>query len=663
MAALGFTVNTLSMFGLVLAIGLLVDDAIVVVENVERVMTEEKLGPKEATTKAMGQITGALVGVAMVLSAVFVPVAMSSGTVGAIYREFSLTIVAAMLLSVFVALTLTPALCATLLKAPEREHAVRHGFFGWFNRGFDWSRDHYVSGVRGAMARAIVSAIVYLAIVAAVGLLFMKLPTAFVPNEDQGFFFVQVQTPPGATQQRTGVVLDDVSQYLLQQESAAVEAAFIVNGNNFAGRGQSQGMVFVRLKDWSQRTAANQSVQALILRTNAHFATYQDASINSVNPPPIRGLGTSAGFDFELEDRGGLGHDALVKARDQLLEMAKHDPNLAQVRPNGLNDNATFTIDVDREKAAVLGIALTDVDQTFSIAWGSRFVNNFLDTDNRIKRVYVQADASFRMNPEDLNMLYVRNSRGGMTPFSAFAKGRWTYGSPKVERYNGVASMEIQGQAAPGKSTGQAMLAMEALAKKLPQGIGYEWTGLSLQQQQSGSQAPYLYALSVIVVFLSLAALYESWSIPLAVILAIPIGALGALGAAMLFGMPNGVFFQVALLTTIGLCAKNAILIVEFARELHEAGKSAMDAAIEAAKLRMRPIVMTSMAFLLGVLPLAIAHGAGSASQNEIGIAVIGGMLTATFVAPLLVPMFFEVISRKLSRSKREPAAAMAPGD
>ncbi len=663
MAALGFTINTLSMFGLVLAIGLLVDDAIVVVENVERVMVEERLPPKEATTKAMGQITGALIGVAMVLSAVFVPVAMSSGTVGAIYREFSLTIVAAMLLSVFVALTLTPALCATLLKAPDREHAVRHGFFGWFNRRFDWSRDHYVSGIRGVMARAIPSTVVFLAIVGAVGFLFMKLPSAFVPNEDQGFFFVQVQTPPGATQQRTGAALDDVSQYLLKQESAAVDAAFIVNGNNFAGRGQSQGMVFVHLKDWSQRTAANQSVQALISRTNAHFATYKDAAITSVNPPPIRGLGTSAGFDFELEDRGGLGHDALVQARNQLLEMAKHDPNLAGVRANGVDDNATFTIDVDREKAAVLGVALSDVDQTFSIAWGSRFVNNFLDTDNRIKRVYVQADASFRMNPEDLNLLYVRNSKGGMTPFSEFAKGRWTYGSPKVERYNGVASMEIQGQAAPGKSTGQAMLAMEALARKLPQGIGYEWTGLSLQQQQSGSQAPYLYALSVIVVFLSLAALYESWSIPLAVILAIPIGALGALGAAMLFGMPNGVFFQVALLTTIGLCAKNAILIVEFARELHEEGRSAIDAAIEAAKLRMRPIVMTSMAFLLGVLPLAIAHGAGSASQNEIGVAVIGGMLTATFVAPFLVPMFFEIISRGLGRSKREPAPALAPGD
>jgi multidrug efflux pump len=662
MLAVGFTINTLSMFGLVLAIGLLVDDAIVVVENVERVMEEEHLSPKEATTKAMGQITGALVGVAMVLSAVFVPVAMSSGTVGAIYREFSLTIVAAMLLSVFVALTLTPALCATLLKAPDREHAVRHGFFGWFNRNFDRARDGYVGGVRGIMKRVLWAFAVYGAIVVAVGLLFVKLPTAFVPNEDQGYFFVQVQTPPGATQQRTGVALDAVSQYLLQQESASVDAAFIVNGNNFAGRGQSQGMVFVHLKDWAQRTQKDQTVQSLISRITQHFRSYKDATITAVNPPPIRGLGTSAGFDFELEDRGGLGFDALLKAKNQLLDMAAKDPSLAQVRFNGVLDNPTFAIDVDREKASVLGIAPTDIDQTFSIAWGSRFVNNFLDTDNRIKRVYVQADAPFRMNPEDLNMLYVRNSKGAMVPFSAFATGHWTFGPPQVQRYNGVAAMEIQGQAAPGKSTGQAMLAMEALAKKLPQGIGFEWTGLSLQQQQAGSQAPLLYALSMIVVFLSLAALYESWTIPISVILVVPIGVLGSLLAATFFGVPNGVYFQVALLTTIGLGAKNAILIVEFARELHEEGRSALEAAAEAAKMRMRPIVMTSMAFLLGVLPLAIASGAGSASQNEIGIAVIGGMLTATFLGPLLVPMFFEVISRKLGgRSKREPAAAPAP--
>jgi multidrug efflux pump len=663
MAAVGFSINTLSMFGLVLAIGLLVDDAIVVVENVERVMTEEKLDPKEATTKAMGQITGALIGVAMVLSAVFVPVAMSSGTVGAIYRQFSLTIVAAMLLSVFVALTLTPALCATLLKAPDREHAVRHGFFGWFNRVFERGRDRYVGGVRGVIARSGRSFAIYAAIVAAVGLLFVRLPTAFVPNEDQGYFFVQVQTPPGATQQRTGVPLDDVSQYLLTQETASVDAAFIVNGNNFAGRGQSQGLVYVHLKDWSERKSGDQTVDAVIARTAAHFAAYKDAIIFPINPPPIRGLGTSSGFDFELEDRGGVGYDALLKAKNQLLAMAAKDPNLAQVRFNGVADNPTFAIDVDREKASVLGVALSDIDQTFSVAWGARYVNNFLDTDNRIKRVYVQADAPFRMNPEDLRTLYVRNSNGGMVPFSSFSTGRWTYGPPQLQRYNGVAAMEIQGQAARGKSAGQAILGMEALAKQLPAGIGFEWTGISLQQQQAGSQAPYLYALSMLVVFLSLAALYESWSIPISVILVVPIGVLGALLGATLLGVPNGVYFQVAVLTTIGLGAKNAILIVEFARELHEEGRSALEAAVEAAKIRMRPILMTSMAFLLGVLPLALASGAGSASQNEIGISVIGGMLTATFLGPILVPMFFEVIRRKFGRSKREPAAVLAPGD
>ncbi|MFZ3322687.1 MAG: efflux RND transporter permease subunit [Usitatibacter sp.] len=662
MAAAGFTINILSMFGLVLAIGLLVDDAIVVVENVERVMVEDKLSAKEATTKAMSQITGALIGVAMVLSAVFVPVAMSTGSVGGIYREFSLTIVAAMLLSVFVALTLTPALCATLLK-PASAEPVHRGFFGWFNRRFETARNGFTSGVRGVTARAGRWIAIYLVVVAAVGLLFVKLPTAFVPNEDQGFFLVQVQLPPGATQQRAGVVLDDVAEYLLKQEAATVRDAFIINGLNFAGRGQNMGMIYVHLKDWSERTSRSESVQALISRVSRQFASYKDATITPVNPPPIQGLGTSAGFDFELEDRGGMGHDALMKARDQLLQMARKDPNIALVRANGLDDSPSFRIDVDREKASVLGVALSDVDQTFSIAWGSRYVNNFLDTDNRIKKVYVQADAAFRMNPEDLDALYVRNSKGTMVPFSSFATGRWTFGAPQLQRYNGVPAMEIQGQAAPGRSTGQAMLAMEALAKQLPPGFGLEWTGLSLQEQQAGSQAPFFYALSVLVVFLSLAALYESWSIPLSVILVVPIGVLGALGATMLSGMPDGVYFQVALLTTIGLSAKNAILIVEFARELHEAGRSALEAAVEAARLRMRPIVMTSMAFLLGVLPLAIANGAGSVSQNQIGIAVIGGMLTATFLGPFLVPMFFDVISRRLGRSNREPAPVLSPGD
>jgi hydrophobe/amphiphile efflux-1 (HAE1) family protein len=657
-SAFGFTINTLSMFGLVLAIGLLVDDAIVVVENVERVMTEEGLGPKEATLKAMGQITGALVGVAMVISAVFVPVAFSTGTVGAIYREFALTIVAAMLLSVFVALTLTPALCATLLKSPDADHGHRRGFFGWFNRGFDASRDRYVGGVRHVATRWVRWLGIYLAIFVAVGLLFVKLPTSFLPNEDQGYFFVQVQTPPGATMERTGVVLDDVMQYLTKDEAASVDAVFALNGISPAGRGQNQGQVFVRLKDWSQRPAAAQSLQALLARVAQHYASFKDASIVAINPPPIRGLGSSAGFDFELEDLGGVGHDGLMKARSQLLEMAAHDPNLTQVRANGLDDTPTFRVDVDREKASVLGVSLTDVDQTFSISWGSRFVNNFLDTDNRIKKVYVQADAPFRMNPEDLDLLYVRGANGAMVPFSSFARGAWTYGPPQLQRYNGVSAIELIGQAPPGKSTGQAMLAMEALAKKLPNSIGFEWTGISLQQQQAGSQAPFFYALSVIVVFLSLAALYESWSIPISVIMVVPIGVLGALLGATLFGMTNGVYFQVGLLTTIGLSAKNAILIVEFARELHEQGRSALEAAVEAAKMRLRPILMTSMAFVLGVLPLALANGAGSASQNEIGIAVIGGMVAATFLAPFLIPMFFFVVTGKLFKPRNESVPA-----
>ncbi|MDB5955851.1 efflux RND transporter permease subunit [Ramlibacter sp.] len=652
MAAVGFTINTLSMFGLVLAIGLLVDDAIVVVENVERVMSEEGLPPREATLKAMGQITGALVGVALVISAVFVPVAFSSGSVGAIYREFALTIVVAMLLSVFVALTLTPALCATLLKPSDPAEGHRTGFFGGFNRGFDRTRDGYTSGVRRVIARWGRWLLIHAACVVAVGLLFMKLPTSFLPNEDQGYFFVQVQTPPGATQERTGVVVDDVMRYLMKDEAAGVDAVFSVNGNSPAGRGQNQGQVFVRLKDWGQRTAPGLALPAIAARVAGHFARYPDAVVTTINPPPIRGLGSSAGFDFELEDRGGVGHDALLKARDQLLALAKSDPDIAQLRANGLDDTPTFKVDIDREKASVLGVSLTDVDQTFSISWGSRFVDNFLDTDNRIKKVYLQADAPFRMNPEDLKRLYVRGSGGDMVPFSAFATGRWTYGPPQLQRYNGLSSVELIGQAGPGRSTGQAMQKMASLASQLPASIGFEWTGISLQQQQAGAQAPFFYALSVLVVFLSLAALYESWAIPVSVILVIPIGVLGALLAASAFHMTNGVYFQVGLLTTIGLSAKNAILIVEFARELMQQGRSALEAAVEAARLRLRPILMTSMAFILGVLPLALASGAGSASQNEIGIAVIGGMFTATFVAPFLIPMFFFVVAGRLFKPR-----------
>jgi multidrug efflux pump len=610
----------------------------------------------------MGQISGALVGVAMVLSAVFVPVSFSSGSVGAIYREFALTIVAAMLLSVLVALTLTPALCATILK-PGDAHAGKGRkarWARWFNASFEYGQHKYVGGVRHIIARAGRWFAIYAAILVAVGFLFMRLPSSFVPTEDQGYFFVQVQTPPGATQPRTQAALDDVNEYLLRDEASMVDAAFQVNGNNSAGRGQTQGQIFVRLKDWSQRNSAGLTAQALVDRVNTHFASYKDAAILAFNPPPIRGLGTAAGFDLMLEDVGGVGHDALMQARNQLLAMARQDPEIAQVRANGLDDNPTFKIDIDREKASVLGVSLTDVDQTFSVLWGSRYINNFIDTDNRIKKVYAQADAPFRMNPEDLTTIYVRNAKGSMVPFSSVAKGSWTYGAPKLERYNGVPAIEIQGAAAPGKSTGQAMAVMERLAQKLPAGIGYEWTGISLQQIQAGTQAPYFYALSVIVVFLSLAALYESWSIPISVILVVPLGVLGALAAATAFGMSDDVYFQVGLLTTIGLSAKNAILIVEFARELYAQGRSVIDAAIEAAHMRLRPIVMTSLAFGLGVLPLALASGAGSASQHAIGIGVLGGVLSATFLAVFLIPMFYVVVSERLSRDKvvREEAAA-----
>jgi len=661
LAAAGFTINTLSMFGLVLAIGLLVDDAIVVVENVERLIAEEHLSPREATAKAMGQITGALLGVAVVLSAVFVPMAFSTGSVGGIYRQFSLTIVAAMALSVFVALSLTPALCATLLRG-ERTQATR-GFFAWFNRQFENGRERYVQGSRHVIARAGRWLLIYAGIVGALAFMFLQLPTSFLPDEDQGYVLVQVQGPPGSTQGHTGVAMAEVSDYLLHQESRMVDAVFQINGFNYAGRGQNQGMLFVHFRDWSQRKGADLSAQALIKRVSARFAQYGEAIVIPVNPPPIRELGTASGFDLELEDRGGLGHDALIHTRDQLLASAKQEPSLALVRANGLEDNPTFQIVVDREKASALGVAPSDIDQSFSIAWGSRYVDNFLDTDGRIKKVFVQADEPFRMNPDDLRLHYVRNSAGEMVPISAFATGKWTFGPPKLERYNGVPSIEIQGQAAPGYSTGEAIATMERLAAKLPAGVGYEWTGLSLQEKLSGAQAPLLYAISILVVFLSLAALYESWSIPVAVILVVPLGVIGALAAAFAFGLSNDVYFQVGLLTTIGLSAKNAILIVEFARNLHAEGKSLVDAALEAAHLRLRPILMTSMAFVLGVLPLAVATGPGSASRNAIGTGVIGGMLSATFLATFLIPMFFVVIGKWMGRGEvAREVSVPAPG-
>jgi multidrug efflux pump len=665
MAALGFSINTLSMFGLVLAIGLLVDDAIVVVENVERIMVDEGLSPRDATRKAMEQITGALVGVALVLSAVFVPSAFSGGSVGAIYRQFALTIVAAMVLSVLVALILTPALCATILKPiPQGHHEEKKGFFGWFNRTFERGRAQYHAGVTKVMARSGRWLVIYAAIFVAVGLLFVRMPTSFLPDEDQGTMFIQVQTPVGATQERTQKVLDEISNYLLTDEKAMVESSFEVTGFNFAGRGQNSGLLFVRFKDFTQRTSPNLKVQALVGRLFHRYAGYKDAVVIPINPPPIPELGTASGFDFELVDRAGLGHDKLMAARNQLLGMAAKDPVLALVRPNGLNDMPEFHVNIDREKASALGVSLSNIDQTFSIAWASSYVNNFLDTDNRIKKVYLQADGPYRMNPSDMNEYYVRNTAGNMVPFSAFATGAWGFGSPKLERYNGVSSTEIQGAAAAGKSSGDAINEMEKLAGKLPSGVGYEWTGLSYQEKLSGSQAPALYAISILVVFLSLAALYESWSIPFSVIMVVPLGIIGALLAATLRGLSNDVYFQVGLLTTVGLSAKNAILIVEFAKDLREQGRSTVEAALEAARLRLRPILMTSMAFILGVFPLAVSNGAGQASQHAIGTGVIGGMLTATFLAIFLIPMFFVVIMNKFAQKKPAPHhAAEQPAD
>ena len=652
MNLVGFSINTLSMFGMVLAIGLLVDDAIVVVENVERVMAEEGLGPVEATRKAMGQITGALVGVAMVLSAVFVPMAFSSGSVGAIYRQFSLTIVTAMVLSVLVALILTPALCATILKPIDKDHVKTTGFFGWFNRSFNKGRDKTLTGTKSVIRHPVRWFLIYGVILVAVGLLFVKLPASFLPPEDQGTLFVIVQTPPGSTQERTERVLEQVQSYYLNDEKANVESVFTVNGFSFAGRGQNSALVFVRLKDWSLRTAANQAIGAIIGRSFMHFASIKDAQIFPINPPAIPELGTGSGFDFELIDQAGLGHNALIAARNQLLGMAAQDKILTAVRPNGLNDAPTYKIDIDNEKATALGLSLATIDQSFSIAYASSYVNDFID-HGRVKKVYLQGAAPFRMNPDDLYKWYVRNSAGTMVPYSAFASGHWTFGPQKLERYNGVSSVEMQGQSAAGYSSGQAMTEMETLAAKLPKGIGYAWTGISLQEKQSGSQAPELYAISLLIVFLCLAALYESWSIPVSVILVVPLGILGALLASTLRGLSNDVYFQVGLLTTVGLSAKNAILIVEFAKDLHEEGMTIFDAAVEAVKLRVRPIVMTSLAFILGVLPLAISNGAGSGSQHSIGTGVIGGMLTAIFLAVPFVPMFYVVIAGRFSKHEK----------
>ena len=645
LAAAGFTINTLTMFGVILAIGLLVDDAIVVVENVERVMAEDKLSPREATIKSMEQIQGALVGIALVLCAVLLPMAFFGGSTGVIYRQFSITIVSAMALSVLVALIFTPALCSTLLKPIDHEKhgQPKRGFFGWFNRTFDRSVLSYERGVGNMIKHKIPAYIVYVLIVCGTIWMFTRIPSAFLPEEDQGVIFAQVQTPPGSSAERTQTVIDNMRKYLLEEESGAVNSVFTVNGFNFAGRGQSSGLAFIMLKPWGDRDASN-SVFELAKRAQQHFFGFRDAMTFAVVPPAVLELGNATGFDVYLQDQGGVGHAKLMEARNQLLGMAAQSKILAGVRPNGLNDEPQYQLVIDDERAQALGLSLSDINTTLSIAMGGNYVNDFIDR-GRVKKVYVQGDASARMKPEDLKKWYVRNSSGEMVPFASFATGEWVFGSPKLSRYNGVPAEEVLGTPAPGYSTGQAMAEVEQLAKKLPAGVGLSWTGLSYEERLSGSQAPALYALSILIVFLCLAALYESWSIPIAVLLVIPLGVIGALMATSLRGLSNDVFFQVGLLVTVGLAAKNAILIVEFAKELHEQGKGIVEATIEACRMRLRPIVMTSMAFILGVVPLAISSGAGAGSQHSIGTGVIGGMITAVILAIFWVPLFFVSVS------------------
>jgi multidrug efflux pump len=642
----GFIINTLTMFGMVLAIGLLVDDAIVVIENVERVMAEEGLSPREATRKSMDQITGALVGIALVLSAVFLPMAFFAGSTGVIYRQFSITLISAMTLSVLVALIFTPALCATVLKPVEKGHQEKtRGFFGLFNRAFRRGNRYYEGAVSHILRRNAPYLLIYVVIVAGMAYLFTRVPTSFLPDEDQGILFVQVNTPAGATINRTSEVLDRIREYFLNEEKNSVDGVFTVAGFSFGGRGQSSGLAFVHLKDWSERPGVQNRVHAIAGRAMAHFAKIKDALAFAFAPPAVLELGNATGFDFELLDRANLGHAKLMDARNQLLGMAAKDPTLMAVRSNGLEDEAQYHIDIDRQKADAFKLTIADVNNTLSAAWGSAYVNDFIDR-GRIKRVFIQGDVPSRMLPEDFNKWYVRNSDGQMVPFSAFAKGTWSYGSPKLERYNGVSSIEILGQPAPGFSTGASLSTMEALAAKLPAGIAYDWTGLSFQEKRAGSQAGSLYAISLAVVFLCLAALYESWSIPFAVMLVVPLGVFGAIFATLLRGLNNDVFFQVGLLTTVGLSAKNAILIVEFAKANYEQGMDLVEATVRAAHQRLRPILMTSLAFILGVSPLAISTGAGSGGQNAIGTGVIGGMLAATFLAIFFVPLFFVVMLR-----------------
>ncbi|CAB0150039.1 Multidrug efflux pump subunit AcrB [Pseudidiomarina piscicola] len=651
MSAFGFSINTLTMFGIVLAIGLLVDDAIVVVENVERLMSEEKLSPRKATIKSMQQITGALIAIGLVMAAVFIPMAFFGGSTGAVYRQFSITIISAMALSVMVAIIFSPALCATLLKPVNHDKASK-GILGGFNRGLNRLTDRYTNSVQGILKRSVRFIFIYLGLVVVLGFLFTRMPSSFIPNEDRGVFLTQMQLPAGATQEQSLETMKKIEDYYLDQ-AQGIRSIFSVVGFSFSGQGQNSGLAFVRMTDWSERTSPELQIEAIIGSAMGHLSQIREAMIFAFNLPSIPALGNASGFNLYLQDRGGLGHEALLQARNQLLGMAAQNEALVGVRPNGLEDTSQFRIDVDFQKAKALGLSITSINSTLSSAFGSTYVNDFIDR-GRVKQVYVQGTAESRMDPEDLNQWYVRNDQGEMVPFSAFATSSWTFGPQRLERYNGVPAMNIQGEAAPGYASGDAMLAMEQLISQLPDGIGYEWTGISLEEKAAGAQAPMLYALSLLIVFLCLSALYESWSIPFSVMLVVPLGILGAVIAATMRGLENDVYFQVGLLTTVGVSARNAILIVEFAKDLQAQGKELFAATLEAVRLRLRPILMTSLAFTFGVLPLALSTGAGAVSRQAIGTGVIGGMLGGTILAIFFVPMLFYVVRRTFPPKERE---------
>jgi multidrug efflux pump len=665
LAASGFSINTLTMFALVIAIGLLVDDAIVVVENVERIMSEEGLPPREATIKSMGQITGALWGIATVLTAVFVPMAFFGGSTGVIYRQFSITIVSSMILSVLVAMILTPALCATLLKPVAKGHEPGEsgwfkGFFHWFNIWFERRRDQYERLVGRSFGKPVRYLVVYGGIVAAMVFFFLRLPTAFLPDEDQGFIICQVQLPAGATQERTMKVIEQLEHHFLEREAKSVEAIITVAGFSFAGRGQNMALAFVRLKDWKLRKSKELKAPAVAGRAMQAFSRFRDGMAFAFSPPAVVELGQANGFDFQLQDRGGLGHDKLMEARNQLLGMAKENPRLIAVRPNGQDDSPQFKLDIDDVRAGALGLSPADINTVLATAWSSFYVNDFIQ-NGRVKKVYVQADAKYRMLPEDINRWYVRNAKGEMVPFSAFATAHWQYGSPRLERYNGIPSAQIMGQAAPGVSTGEAMAEMAKMAAKLPPGIGYEWSGLSYEEKQAGKQAPALYAISLLVVFLSVAALYESWTIPFVNMLMLPLGLVGAVTAVTMRGLPNDIYLQIGLLTTVGLSTKNAILIIQFIKEQMQQGHELVEATLAAVKIRLRPVIMTSLAFFFGTLPLALTRGAGAGAQNAIGTAVTGGLLSATFIDLIFIPFFFVLVSRRFAGKQPPPQSPADP--